>query len=246
LTERLGWQIVPENRPGGNFVPMFQGVSLAPADGHQIMVAVSSMSILKTTMGAEFDFWKDLIPLTRINTYQNVLVANNTQPYSSLAEFVKYAKSNPGKISYGSSSLGGWTHLIGELFQRVGNQIPAGVTSDADAGVYVKQLRILGVFGNKRDPSFPDVPATGELGIMKDVDVDAWLGFAIKAGTPRDITQKLFAELNAVLKLPETAETFKKFGVTPVTDDTPEKFAKKVLDDTALWAKVIKDANLKF
>lgn len=262
LAERLGATVVVEPRPGGNFIPAMQGVTLAPPDGHQIGMAVASMAIMPTSL--KIDLFKDLMPLTRINAFRNVLVAPNSAPFATLPEFIKYAKANPGKLNYATVSLGGWTHLVGELFRReqgidivavpyggqvtpavLGATVDAGITGQSEAIAFGKQARVLAVFGPRRDPRLPDVPASGEFGILT-TDVDSWIGFVVRADTPRDLAQRLHAELVASMRAPDVAEAVRKLNFDLITDDTPEKFARKVAEDTALWARVIKEANLKF
>jgi tripartite-type tricarboxylate transporter receptor subunit TctC len=263
IAQKNGWTIVPENRSGGNFVPILNAMTLAPNDGHAVAMIVASMTVLPVTMN--IDFWKEMTPLTRMSIFHHVLVANTAQPYASMVEMIKYAKANPGKVSWASTSLGGMTHLVGEMLKRdqgldmvvipynrqfmpdiIGNQVPVGLTADSDAIANANPaMRVLVVFGEKRHPKI-NAPTTGELGIMKGAEVDTFIGFAVKAGTQRDLQQRWFTEIQGALRTPAVAEVLRKFGMEPVTDDTPEAFQRSIAQQTAQWVKIIKEGNLKF
>lgn len=266
LSERLGWTVVTENRPGGNFVVGTQAVTQAPPDGYTVLAAVSSLTILPSSLkDLPFDVQRDLIPVTRTANLLILVISNPAQPYKTFAEMIAYAKAHPGKLSYGSAAQGSWTHLAFELARRqagvemvnvpyrdatffndiISGVVPVGVNTVSTVLPAVKagKLNALAIIGPKRSPQLPDVPTVGEAGVG-EVDADAWLGIMVRAGTPASIVNTLNREIVAVLRLPEVQKQLVNMGAVPAPE-TPEDFRRKFDGDIARWAKLIREAGIK-
>ena len=267
LGERTGWVTVVENRPGGNYVIGTQALMNAPADGHTLLSAVSSMPVVQFTMKpAPFDMRRDMIPLTRVTNVQLVLVANPALPFKTLGEMVTYAKANPGKLSYGSLNLGSLTHLAGELLKdtagidmvnvpynsdamlvdTMSGQIHVAVTTTASARATVGsgRLRALAILGPRRSPVLPGVPTVEEAGLPA-IDADGWQGLVLKAGTPPAVVDRLQREITAVLQAPDFQERLNALGALPVSE-TPEQFRRKIEADLDTWGKLLGSGKVKF
>lgn len=267
LNDRLNWNGVVENRPGGNFVIGMQHVLQSPADGYTVLGAVSSMAILPTsTKNLPFDVLRDFIPVTRTANLQVVVVSGPALAVTSLPELVAYAKANPGKLSFGSASAGSLNHLAGELLKQstgieminipyknptfvndvIAGTLPLAFTTVSTVSPLVKagRLRALGIIGPKRSPVLPDVPTIAETG-LPDVDADGWLGVMVRAGVPAAIVNRLNREIVAVMNLPEIREQVIKSGSSPI-GESPEEFRVKFESDVRRWAEVIRRANVIF
>ena len=268
LSERLGVPVIMDNKPGGDGVVAINLAANAPADGHTILAAVSSMSILPSSKkNLPYDPVKDFLPLTRIINFQNILIANPSTPFSTFPELVAYAKANPGKLDYSTSSRGGLLHLVGELLAKeagfqwkniphsgnmqglnavMAGHIPVGLTVVSQAVPLVKggKLKAIAILGPKRSSALPDVPAIGEVSSLPILDVDGWAGFMVRAGTPKAVADRLHGEIVAILQSPEVREFTLRSGGSPV-DETQQAFTKKYLDDMALWAKVFRESKIE-
>ena len=185
----------------------------------------------------------------------------------TVAEFVALAKKEPGKLNYGSPGNGTPHHLAMELFkQRAGislTHIPykgsdgmmTGILGGQISAVFIPihqaltnvqagRIVMLSASGTKRSSATPSVPSLGEAAGIRDIDVDIWFGVYLPAATPKDIVTKLNTEINAILKLPEVAETLAKQGLQP-TGGTPAELADLTSSDLDRWARVIRDANIR-
>ncbi len=268
LGERLGTPVVMENRVGGDGIIAVDTAVKAPADGYTLLASVSSQSVLPSTKkDLPYDSVKDFIPMTRYINFQNILLANPSFPPNTFQELVAYTKANPGKVDYGTSSRGGWLHLVGELVAReagiswnnipfsgnqqgvanlIGGHIPVLITVVAEATPYIKagKIKPLVIVGTKRSPVLPDVPALSEIAGLPLLDVDAWAGFMFRSGTPRPIVERVHGELVAVLRLQEVREFILKLG-GGLVDESMESFSKKYLDDIDRWKRVFRESNIQ-
>lgn len=267
LNERHGWTVVVENRPGGQYLVGMQNVLQAPADGYTFLAMNSAMPVMPTSMkNLPFDLVKDFIPISRIGSVPLLLFSNRDQPFKTVAELVTYAKANPGKLRYAAFQTGSGTHLVGELLkQRLGldirhvpynnsafiadmasGNVELGVFSVTTAapGIQTGQLRPLAILGTKRSPLFPDVPTIQELG-FPPMDVDAWGGLGAKAGTPQQVIDLMNKEINEIVQLPDIQEKLKAAGATPAAE-TSQQFKAKIQSEIDIWAKLAKDADIKF
>jgi tripartite-type tricarboxylate transporter receptor subunit TctC len=261
-------QVIVENRPGAGARIATDSVAHAPGDGYTLLLAPGSplvQPLLFSTL--TFDPAADLAPVSLVGTYPNMIVVPNSSPFQRLEDFIAHAKANPGKISWGSPGIGTVPHLAGELFKhRAGIEIThvpyrgatQGLMSDFLAGrldlmfnttgsllepVRSKQVRGLAVTSAKRFPDQPDLPTVAEAGVP-GYDVSSWYAIYVPAKTPADIVAKINGDMAAMLREPATKDKFKLLGVLP-QPSTPQELAAMNVADAALWAPIIKDANIK-
>ncbi len=209
-----------------------------------------------------FDPAKDLTPVAPILSYYNVLVVNNNEPYKSVRELVATAKSNPGKLAYGSAGVGGSNHLGALLFaKRSGiemNHIPykgnapamtdviggqlnmmLDIISTASAYIHSGKVRAVAVTSPQRNASLPDVPTFAESGIdgLKGFDVGGWYGVYGPKGMSPELVAKLNKAVNAALQQPELKKRYKELGYDEWTG-APQKLAERGAQERAMWATV--------
>jgi len=266
LSERLGQQFVIENRVGaGGNVGMAAALSAAP-DGYTIVFVGPNNAISATFYeDLPFNFLRDSVPIAGTMQLTNVMVVNLAVPANNLAEFIAYAKANPGKINFASGGIGTSPHLSGELFKFMTGvnlvHVPyrggAPALADLLAGrvqvlfdnlpgplghIKSGQVRALGVTAPKRAAAIPDVPAIAEA--VPGYEASVWYGIAAPKGTPPAIVSTLNKAVNAVLADPKLQTRLAELGGEPMPM-TPADFGKLVAQETEKWAKVIKFANIK-
>jgi tripartite-type tricarboxylate transporter receptor subunit TctC len=268
LSEVWRQQVIVENRPGAGARIATDTVAHAPGDGYMLLLAPGSplvQPLLFSTL--TFDPAADLAPVSLVGTYPNIIVVPNSSPFQRLEDFIAQAKANPGKMSWGSPGIGTVPHLAGELFKhRAGIDIThvpyrgatQGLMSDFLAGrldlmfnttgsllepVRSKQVRGLAVTSAKRFPDLPELPTAAESGVP-GYDVSSWYAIYVPAKTPADIVAKINADMAAMLREPAIKEKFKLLGVLP-QGSAPQELAAMNVADAALWAPIIKEANIK-
>ena len=268
LSEIWHQQVIVENRPGAGARIATDSVAHAPGDGYTMLLAPGSplvQPLLFSTL--TFDPAADLAPVSLVGTYPNIIVVPNSSPFQRLEEFIAHAKANPGKMSWGSPGIGTVPHLAGELFKhRAGIDIThvpyrgatQGLMSDFLAGrldlmfnttgsllepVRSKQVRGLAVTSAKRFPDQLDLPTAAEAGVP-GYDVSSWYAIYVPAKTPAEIVAKINGDMAAMLREPATKEKFKILGVLPQAS-APQELAAMNVADAALWAPIIKEANIK-
>ncbi len=267
LNDSEGWSVVVENKPGAMHSLAAQYVLAQPADGYTIMaVGLPTTAAPSLIPNTGFNLETDFAPVAQLSTSGNVLVVNPKIPVKTVAELVAYLQQNPDKLTYSSGGFGTPAHLIGELFKlQTGvkathvpyTDFPRAIT-DLLQGVNAyqfitalpvigfiqkDQLRPLAVTSAKRLAALPDVPTIAEAG-YPTLTAEDWVGFAVKKGTPPDVVARLNGAINKVLKTPKVEAAFEKITSQPA-GNTPAQFGAFVNSQVALWAKVIKDANLK-
>jgi tripartite-type tricarboxylate transporter receptor subunit TctC len=264
LSQRLGQQVIVENRTGAGSTLAGDVVSRAAPDGYTLLVMTITNAVNETLyQGLTYDFARDIVPV--VGTFQspNVLAVNPALPAKTLPEFIAYAKANPGKIDYASFGAGSAPHTNGELFDMMtgvkmvhvpyrGSPMPDLLSGQVQVifspmpvtigAIRAGQLRALAVTTAKRSDALPGVPAMGEF--VPGFDSSIWHGIGAPKGTPPEIIAKLNTEINAVLAEPKIKEMFAKYGGVPTGGPTDE-FAKFVSEEVSKWAKVIKTANIK-
>jgi tripartite-type tricarboxylate transporter receptor subunit TctC len=260
LSQRLGQQVIVENKTGAGSTLAGDVVARAAPDGYTLLVMTITNAVNETLyQGLTYDFGRDIVPV--VGTFQspNVLAVNPALPAKTLPEFIAYAKANPGKIDYASFGAGSAPHTNGELFDMMsgvkmvhvpyrGSPMPDLLSGQVQVifspmpvtigAIRAGQLRALGVTTAKRSDALPDVPAIAEF--VPGFDSSIWHGIGAPKGTPPEIIARLNTEINAVLAEPKIKEMFAKYGGGP-----SDAFAKFVSDEIAKWAKVIKTANIK-
>jgi len=266
LSEQLGQPFVVENRPGASGNLATEAVVKAPPDGSTLLLTSLSNAVnasLYTKLN--FDFTKDIAPVAGISRDPDVVVVNPAFPATTLAEFIAYAKANPGKINMASPGVGTSPHMAGELFNYMAGvkmthvayrASPPAITdllagqvqvyfSPISAGVsYIKsgKLRALAVTTAARSDALPDVPPVGQF--VPGYDVSAWYGMGAPKGTPAAIVDKLNKTINAGLADPTMKQKFAALGSQPYVA-TPAEFGKFQVAEAEKWAKVVKFAGIK-
>jgi len=267
LTDRLGQQILYDNRGGGGGVVAGEIVARANPDGYTLLVAaVAVMTVTGSLQKIPFDPIKDFIPITKFANVANMLVARATAPINRVQDIVPYAKANPGKLRWAMSGTGSAGSLSAEFFKQKNNidviLIPYKGAGPASLGVLTNEadlmfanpsvflphiragrLRAIAAAGPERIAALPDMPTLRESG-YRDFESQSWYGLAAPARTPAAIIALWHRETVAVLKQPDIVARITQDGGVPV-GNTPQQFAREIRDETAKWAKVIKDAGIK-
>jgi tripartite-type tricarboxylate transporter receptor subunit TctC len=263
----LGQTIVVENRPGGAAGTVGTRVVVsADPDGYTLLLSiVGSLTIAPALYKLDYDPLKDLAPIAIVEQSPEVLTVNPAMP-SSLAEFIAYAKSNPGKVNLASPGVGTLPHLLGALLQLVSNiklnHVPyrgaAPAITDLLAGqVQVMfnnpsvvaehlesgKLRALGVTSDTRFAQLPNVSTFIEQGYSR-LSATEWLGLLAPAGTPEPIVQKLNSVVNRAMQMPDARASLRKLSVETKAV-TPQEFKTFMAAETRKWAQVVTDADIK-
>jgi len=266
LSTALGQPVVTENRGGAGGNVGAEAAARSAPDGYTIVLVAPSLAISPTLYAKlNYDPIKDFAPIALVAQVPNVMVTHPSVPATTLAEFIAYARANPGKLNFGSGGLGTSNHLAGELFNlRTGaglihvpykgvnlamNGVLAGEVHLVFLGVPVPaphikagRLRGLAILGRERSPLIPDVPTAAEAGLA-DFDVTTWYGVLAPAGTPRPIIQRLNAELTKMMQAADVKERLATMGTDPLTS-TPEQFDAYIKQEIAKWGEVIRKAGL--
>jgi tripartite-type tricarboxylate transporter receptor subunit TctC len=266
LGRALGQSIVVDNQSGGGGVVGSLVVARAAPDGYTLMVGyVGTHGTNPAVRKLPYDAIKDFTPIAMVGGTPNILIVPPTLPVATLGEFIKYAKANPGKLSYGSAGPGTLTHLAMEQFKVaadldlvhipyrgigpaitdiLGGQTQALFPGLAAALPHIKagKMRPLAVTGVKRHPLVPDVPTFEELG-FKGFDGVQWYGIVGPAGLPAPIVKRLSDEINKLLENPELRERLSGEALEPMPM-SPEEFGRYIRDDIAKWSRVAKERNI--
>jgi len=266
LPKTIGQPVVVENRPGGNTIIGTEIAAKSPPDGTTLYGAALPFSVIQTLYKTSFDVTKDFAPITLAGVTPNLLVANPKVPVNTVAELLAYARANPGKLNYASTGNGTSNHLSFELFKAMTKtsitHIPykgsAPAVTDLLAGqvdmmfdntpnvlphVRAGKLKAIAVSSKTRSSLAPEVPTVDEAGVP-GYDVTVWFGVLTVAGTPREVVQRLNAEIVKILTSAEVRERFGKSGVEVVAG-TPEHFSAFLKSEVARWAKVVQEAGIK-
>jgi tripartite-type tricarboxylate transporter receptor subunit TctC len=264
LSERLGQQFITDNRPGAASNIGTGIVAKAEPDGYTLLVAVSTSTINATLYtNLNFNFVRDLVPIAGIGLTPFIVVVNPQFPAKSIPELIAYAKANPGVVNMATSGVGTGPHVAAELFQMMtgvkfvhvpyrGNYMPDLLSgqvpmSFAPMGTVIEfvrdgRLRALGVTPAVRSAALPDVPAIAEL--LPGYEAAGWYGIVAPKGTPDDVIGKLHAAITAGVGDATIRSRLTTLGVEPRAMSTAE-FGKFIADETAKWAKVVREANIK-
>jgi len=271
ITERLGWiwnqQVVVDNRAGAGGTLGAAIAAKAPADGYTLFQCNIASSAIAESLYATmpYNHQRDFAPISLIGKTPNVLVVHPSMPVRTIAEFIGYARVNPGKLSYGTSGSGSSQQLAMEflkltakidvvqvpykgapqaLSDLIGGQIPVSIQSAPGVLPVIQsgRVRALAVMSLTRIPQLPSVPTVHETA-FPGFEVSSWYGLCAPAGTPVPVLDKVHADLTAVLHQPELQQRFKDM-VIEVAPTSREEFAQFIRAETARWARVIKEAGI--
>jgi tripartite-type tricarboxylate transporter receptor subunit TctC len=266
LSERLGQQVIVDNRPGAAGNIATEIITKSPADGYTILMGtIAALAINPTLYGnLPFNPLRDLIPVTQAVDSTNILVVHPTVQAKNVKELIALAKTK--SLNGGSSGVGGAGHLALELFNvsagtkithipykgggpsmtdLLGGQINLIFATAASAIPHVQsgKIRGLAVTTLNRSKLVPDLPTVAEAG-LPGFEANNWYGLVVPAKTPKPIVDRLNKEMVAVLNLPEIREVLFRQGLD-AHPSTPEAFGKYIQAETAKWAKVIKASGAK-
>lgn len=266
LSEKMGQQFIIENKPGGGNNIGVEFVVNSPPDGYTMFLVNPANGINATLYkNLPFNFVRDIAPVAGLVRTPNVMEVTASFPAKTVAEFIAYCKKNPGKINMASSGSGTSVHLSGELFKfmtgcdmlhvpykgagpalsdLIAGQVNVMFDNLPSSAPHIKggRLRALGMTSAQREPSMPDVPTIAET--VPGYEATAWFGVGMPKGTPREIIEKVNAEVNRALADPKMRERLAELGGTPIPG-TPEDFGKVIRDETAKWEKVVISSGAK-
>jgi tripartite-type tricarboxylate transporter receptor subunit TctC len=261
----LGQQFVVEDRGGMGGNLGTQTMINSPPDGYTLQLVGASNAIgASLYKKLPFDFIRDTVPVAGVMRLTNIMVVPQTLPVKTVADFIAYAKVNPGKLSFASSGNGTSLHMAGELFKAMTGVEMVHVPYRGSAGAYPDlmtgkvdvmfdnlpgsiefvrsgQLRALGVTAAKRWPSLPEVPTIAET--VPGYETSVWYGISAPKGTPPEIVEILNKSVAAALTDPKMHSKLVDLGGIPMPMP-PAEFGKLIADETEKWAKVVKFANI--
>ena len=267
LSESLGQSVVAENRPGAGGMVGADAVARSAPDGYTILLTDPAL-VSNPTLQADvpYDLFKGLQSVSIIGSSPAVIVASLRLPVTTFAEFIAYAKANPGKLNFASAGIGTAPHLAGEMIKlRTGiemthvpyrgigaaypdvmsGKVQLAFSSIAGAVPFTSDnlVRPLATTGSKRSPVYPDVATVAESG-LPGFDVDLWIGIYAPAGLPPAVLARLNGELNKVLQNAEMKAALAKIGVEP-RGTSPEQGADFTRAEYEKWKKVIVEGKIK-
>jgi len=267
MTEHWGQPAILDYRPGGNSIIGSEALVKSAPDGYTLM-AMNTAHIINALLlpNLPYDSIKDFAPVGTISGTELVMAVHPASPANSLQEFIALAKSKPGQLNYASAGTGGVFHLAGEMFNSmagvklqhisykgtapgltdlIGGHVDMSFFVPLAVAPHIKggKLKGIAVSGPARLPALPQVPTFTEGG-LPGFDARFWFGVLAPAATPKEIIDKLSAEIARILALPEIMENLRSQGMEPFVSSS-EQFAALMKADLAKYAKVIKAANIK-
>jgi tripartite-type tricarboxylate transporter receptor subunit TctC len=268
LAAALGKAVIVENVTGASGHIAADRVAKAAPDGYTIGLMPAGNIVVDGALYKRlpYDPRKDLVPVTQVYGYTDVLVVNNDVPAKNVAELAVLARAKPGQLTYGHSGIGTSLHLAGELFNAMAHvdvqQVPfrgsSLVITDVIGGritmsfippigtlsiILEGRVRALAVTSLQRVPFLPDVPTMGESG-FPGFDVTTWWGMFVPAGTSAAVIDKLDRETVRIMALPDMHAKLRALGIEPL-GNTPAQFADVIRAEAPYWARLIKDAGIK-
>lgn len=265
LTEAWGQPVVIDARPGAGSALGSQLVAKSVPDGYTLLFNnVGLVTVPSLSKKPPFDPTRDFAPVILVGTQSQIIVVHPSLP-GTLKEFLQYVKANPGKVNFGSSGVGGSSHLSMEYFKMVAGidivHVPYKGSSPASSAILAGEiqlggfsanamiqhirsgkLRALAVTSPRRSALFPELPTAAEAG-LPGFEVITWGGMFAPAATPAAIVMKLNQQINAALQAVDVKERFSRIGVEPV-GGTPQVLSKLIASEVHRWSKVIADAGI--
>ena len=267
LQDALGQPFVVDNRPGAGAIIGTDAAAKSPADGYTLLMMSNTQTVNESLIPTKpYNLLKDFAPIAPINYSDLVLVVNPSVPANNLAELLKYARANPGKLNYASSGNGTPYHMAGELFKYMANvqmtHIPykgsAAARTDVLSGqvdmmfdavttmtenIKAGKVRGIATTGRSRSSVSPELPTVSDDGVSK-YEAVIWLGMMAPVGTPEPIVSRLNAEINKIVNTPDVKAAWAKQGAVPMVM-SPSVFTKYVADDVSKWATVVRVSGAK-
>ena len=270
LSKSLNQQVVPDNRAGDSGNIGADLVAKSPGDGYTLLMGALTSHAINTNLDKDkikYNLEKDFTPVAIVGVVPLVFVVNPSVPVKNMKEFIAYAKANPGKLTFASSGAGAPQRLAMEMFRfqlgldmlhipykgsgpamtdLVGGQVLSMSETVPAALQFIQagQLRALAVTTAKRISQLPDVPTVTEATGLPNFDVVSMFGIEAPAGTPSAIVNKLSADIKTILQRPDVQERMLAAGVY-VNYLSPADSSKRITRELNMWAKVVKDANVK-
>jgi tripartite-type tricarboxylate transporter receptor subunit TctC len=268
MSESLGASVVVENKPGASASIAANDVMRAPPDGYKVLVTSLTLNVNPLLYPKRYDYdpVKAFEPISNFANNPMLLVTNYDSPYKDLKSLIADAKAHPGKLTFGSSGVGGSAHLAAEMLateagikmihvpfkgngpalqEMVAGRISFMFYPSVGIANYVaaKQLRVLAVGTDKPQKDFPGVPTMDSLGFHGFQQGAPWIGMLAPAGTPKPIIDKLNKAAVEALHKPEVRKQLAQLGAVMVAD-SPEHFRQFLIEDKTRWAEVIKKGNV--
>ena len=268
LSPVLGQPVVVDNRAGAGGVVGTEWASKAPADGYTLLMGSSGpITIAPSVQKVSYEPQRDFAPITLVQTGNYVLVVNPSLKVNSVKELVALLTANPGKLSYSSAGTASTQHLCLELFNfmtgvkaihvpykgsapsltdLVGGQNTYTMDTVTAVVTHVKSGRLKGLAVSKAQRSgvFPDLPTIAEAANLPDYDMSGWIGLMAPAGTPREVTDRLAAEVRKIVRVQEVIDRMVSLGMDPA-GNTPEQFAVFIRQQHARYGAIVKQANVR-
>ena len=266
LSDRLGKQVVADNRGGAGGVVGTEMAAKSAPDGHTLLIIAAGHAINPALYKLPYDHDRSFVPIAKMGSGPNVLTVFPGLPVNSVKELVLLAKKQPGKLVCASSGIGSFNHLGGELFKMVAgidfkivqfkgggpamvdtmgghSQISLCTLTQSLPQIKSGKLKVLGVGGRKRSPLLPDVPTIAEAGVA-GYEATNWWGMLAPAGTPKAVVERLQKELSAIMSSEDTKKMFADQGADAEMMGSDE-FGKFIAAETEKWGKVVRESNIK-
>ena len=268
MKDELKQPVLVENRPGAGGRIVAEAVKNAPADGSVLMLTPIVVTVLAPMVFSKlpYDPVADFAPVAQVANFQFALSVNASHPAKNMKELVVWYRANPAKASFGSPGPGSLPHFFGVMIAKganldlvhvpysggaplmngvMGDQVTAGIDTTAEQIELHRtgKIRILGSSGSARSPLLPEVPTFVEAGLA-GVEGTAWFAVYAPVKTPEATIRQLNAAINRALAVPEVRERLVKLGLEP-SGGTPAELAKRMADDTARWAPIVKASGFK-
>ena len=267
LGDRLGQQVVPENKPGGSLIVGTDLVAKSPPDGYTLLLASASSLALNVAAfkTLPYDPVKDFSPISLAFHTPLYLITTPDLPVNSVRGLIAHAKANPKSLSFASLGHGSSLHLAGEMFKKLAGidilHVPYKGTTTAlpdllsgrvsmifDGGAFLPQVqagkaRLLAVTSARRLESMPEVPTMAEAGVP-GYEVSFWFGIVAPGGTPKPVIDRLAREIAEIVRLPAFKERLVAYGNVQLATNEPEAFAELIKQDIVRWNRVLKEAGV--